>query len=161
MQGVLMKLKTATLAALMLAACSNPGQQKSASAGVQRPSDAETEAYMRKAESDWATAPIRERTALLQRILADDYVGVGTKGAVRNKQETIAADTAMPSDPGGSSKLNYVHFRHFGDTVLAQGRETGSSSGKPRSLAWTDVWMFRDGKWQIVASQDTVVQPEK
>lgn len=27
-------------------------------------------------------------------------------------------------------------------------------------LIWTDVWMWRDGKWQIVASQDSEV-PEK
>jgi hypothetical protein len=113
---------------------------------------------MRRAETKWAVAPLRERAALLRRILADDYVGVGAKGTVRNKEETIVADSAMPSNPGESAKLDYVHYGHFGDTVLAQGQETTSSTGALRKIVWTDVWMFRNGKWQIVASQETVLQ---
>ena len=144
-----------------LAACSShtgaPSQTQSKQA--QRPSDAETEAYMREAETEWTVAPLSQRPALLKRILADDYVGVGTKGAVRNKDQTIAADSSMPSNPGESAKLDYVHYRHFGDTVLDQGQETTSSSGKSRKIVWTDVWMFRNGRWQIVSSQDTVLQP--
>lgn len=145
-----------------LSGCSNSDRRATPaqSAQKQRLADADTERYMRQAETEWTVAPLNQRPALLKRILADDYVGVGTKGAVRNKEQTIAADSAMPSNPGEAAKLDYVRYRHFGDTVLDQGRETTSSSGKARKIVWTDVWMFRNGKWQIVASQDTVLQPE-
>ena len=58
-----------------------------------------------------------------------------------------------------SSKLEYVNYRHFGDTVLAQGQESVQrKDGKPDlRLIWTDVWLWRNGKWQIVASQDSVL----
>ncbi len=64
--------------------------------------------------------------------------------------------------PFVSSKLDYVNYRHFGDTVLAQGAESlqRRDGGPDHRLIWTDVWMWRDGKWQIVASQDSV-RPDK
>lgn len=144
-----------------LGACSgdSAASRQTQSIGLQRPSDVESEAYMREAENAWAIAPLSQRIALLKRILAEDYVGVGTKGAVRNKSQTIAADSSMPSNPGKSAKLDYVHYHHFGDTVVSQGEETSSSSGKARQIVWIDVWMFRSGKWQVVASQEGVLQP--
>lgn len=159
-----MKMITAAAAAaLALAGCSakhGSAAQNSETANPQRPSDAESEAYMRKAETQWTVAPLKDRRALLERILADDYVGIGTHGALYDKRAQIAADTSMPDDPGSSARLDYLHYRHFGDTVLAQGHETSASSGKTRNVVFTDVWMFRNGKWQIVAGQDTVVTPK-
>ena len=52
---------------------------------AQRPSDAESEAYMWKAEEDWAAQAVRPVPGLMERILADDYFGVSSKGDVRNK----------------------------------------------------------------------------
>lgn len=157
-------IMAAAAAALVLVACSakqGPAAQNSETTNAQRPSDAESEAYMRKAETQWTVAPLKERRALLERILADDYVGIGTKGAVYDKRGQIAADTSMPDDPGSAARLDYVRYRHFGDTVLAQGHETSASSGKTRNVVFTDVWMFRNGKWQIVTGQDTMVAPSK
>lgn len=143
-----------------LAACSG-SQSSNQASRTQRPSETESEAYMRKAEADWAALPPKEQPALLRRILADDFVGVGTKGAVRNKQEQIDADLRAP--PAAPAKLDYVRYRHFGDTVLAQGQETapGTAGDPATTLVWTDVWMLRNGRWQIVAAQDTVRQLKK
>lgn len=153
---------TCVFIAATLAGCSSGDRhERTEDRQAQRPSDADAEAYMRKAEADWAALPPKEQPALLGRILADDFVAVGTKGAVRNKAEQIEADLNAP--PAPPAMLDYVRYRHFGDTVLAQGQET-SPAGKDQSattLVWTDVWMFRNGKWQIVAAQDTVLQPKK
>jgi len=32
-----------------------------------------------------------------------------------------------------------------------------TKSGARHSLIWTDIWMLRQGKWQIVTSQDSPV----
>jgi hypothetical protein len=162
------RLSTACAATLALIACSPQRQadaghanQSASATGAQRPSDADSEAYMRKAEEDWAALAVRKIPGLLDRILSDDYVGVSSKGDVRSKADQIRMDTG----PGGefkSSKLDYVHYRHFGDAVIAQGEESlQRKDGKPDlTLIWTDIWMFRDGKWQVVASQDSKL-PEK
>jgi hypothetical protein len=154
----------ALAAAVTLAACSKQAQTSPpAAAASQRPSDAESEAYMRKAEADWANLAVRKNPALLERILADDYVGVSSNNVVRDKK-TYLKDAEQDTDGKFvSSKLDYVNYRHFGDTVLAQGAESVKrADGSPDlRLIWTDVWMWRDGKWQVVASQDNVVPPKK
>jgi hypothetical protein len=118
---------------------------------------------MRKAEADWADLAVRNNPGLTERILADDYVGVNSDTVVRDKAKMVALANEKPSGTYVSSKLDYVHYRHFGDTVIAQGGESlQRKDGKPGlSLIWTDVWMWRDGKWQVVASQDSVLPPEK
>ena len=151
--------------ALALASCSPSGtgnaDGNSSGAQAQRPSDAETEAYMRKAEEDWAALAVKPIPGLLDRILADDYVAVSSKGDVRGKAEQLKLDALDPAYV--SSKLDYAHYRHFGDTVIAQGQESlqRKDGGPDLSLIWTDVWMWRDGKWQVVASQDSVLPAKK
>ena len=151
-------------AAAALAACSvqQPPAQNRAEAAAQRPSKAESEAYMRKAEEDWAALAVRKVPGLMERIMADDYVGVSSKGDVRDKAKQVEVANAGPSGELVSSKVDYVNYRHFGDTVIAQGAESlKRKDGRPDvRLIWTDVWMWRDGKWQIVASQDSLL-PEK
>jgi hypothetical protein len=150
--------------ALALAGCSKQGQtNQPVAAAAQRPSDAESDAYMRKAEEDWAEVAARPMPGLMERILADDYVGVNSDNVVRNKTQEIALADEPRSGNYVSSKLEYVHYRHFGDTVLAQGQESvHRKDGKPDlRLIWTDVWMWRDGKWQVVASQDSVLPAKK
>jgi hypothetical protein len=154
-----------TAATSILSACSNhqPDQTNNvAAAATQRPSDAASEAYMRKAEVDWAKVAVRPMPGLIERIIADDYVGVNSDNVVRDKTKMIALAAEPHSGKYVSSKLEYVNYRHFGNTVLAQGQESvHREDGKPDlRLIWTDVWMWRDGKWHIVASQDSVV-PEK
>ena len=154
-----------TAAALALATCSPQGggtAQENQAAAAQRPSDKESEAYMWKAEEDWAAQAVRPMPGLMERILADDYSGVSSDGVVRSKGDQIKAAGEPHSGTYVSSKLDYVHYRHFGDTVIAQGQESlKRADGKPDlQLIWNDIWMFRDGKWQIVASQDSVL-PKK
>jgi hypothetical protein len=150
--------------AAALAACSKPVQTNPpAAAASQRPSDAESEAYMRKAEEDWAAQAVRPVPGLMERILADDYSGVASEGDVRTKADQIKAAAAPRTGTYVSTKLEYVHYRHFGDTVIAQGQESlKRADGKPDlQLIWNDIWMWRDGKWQIVASQDSVLPRKK
>jgi hypothetical protein len=151
-----------TAAAVALAACSPAGEKGAsnvAATAAQRPSDADSEAYMRKAEADWAEVAARAMPGLMERILADDYVGVNSDNAVRDKGKMIAQAAEPRSGKFVSSTLEYVNYRHFGDTVLAQGQEAvhRKDGGPDLRLIWTDVWMWRDGKWQIVASQDNVL----
>ena len=151
-----------TAAALALAACSPQGggnAEGKQAAAAQRPSDKESEAYMWKAEEDWAAQAVRPVPGLMERILADDYSGVSSKGDIRTKADQIKDQAEPLTGTYVSSKLDYVHYRHFGDTVIAQRQESlKRADSKPDlQLIWNDIWMFRDGKWQIVASQDSVL----
>ena len=58
-------------------------------------------------------------------------------------------------------QLGEVKVRFFGDSIaMAYGAESAVSKAKDgketkRCLIWTDTWLKRAGKWQIVAAQDT------
>jgi ketosteroid isomerase-like protein len=119
-------------------------------------SRAEVEAYIRRAAAGWAAGD----PVVMREILAEDYAGVGSTGEVRSKAKQL--ELAAGPSPYAKTKVDYIDFRHFGDTIIAQGAETlGRADGGPdRRLIWTDIWMKRGGRWQVVASQDSVRPPE-
>ncbi len=70
----------------------------------------------------------------------------------------------MQGDASRSSncKLDGAKVRFFDDNlamVYGSERSTSSSSGKDtmRCLVWSDTWLKRNGKWQIISAQDTAV----
>jgi hypothetical protein len=60
-------------------------------------------------------------------------------------------------------QLGEVKVRFFGDSIAnAYGAENRISKTKEgaeanRCQVWTDTWLKRDGQWQIVAAQDTII----
>jgi hypothetical protein len=115
---------------------------------------------MREAEEAWAQLVIKKNPALLDRVLADDFTGYFSDGSLHNKVEAIAAEKPDPAYK--SARLDYVNYRHFGDMVVAEGVESAQrrDGGPDLRLAWTDVWAFRDGRWQVVATHVSKL-PEK
>ncbi|WP_324748807.1 nuclear transport factor 2 family protein [Sphingomonas sp. LY54] len=116
------------------------------------PSEAETEAFLRRSAEQWAAS---DREAMA-RFLAEDYVGVASNGEIRNRVRQLQL-AAEPS-PYPVTRVDYVRFHHHGPLVIAQGAETltPGDGGPDRRLIWTDTWLFRQGRWQVVASQDSV-----
>jgi hypothetical protein len=115
---------------------------------------ADVERNIRACESDWAAVNVNNNVKPLVACLADDYQGVSSKGKVVDKAYHLTH-----SGPGDvvSDTVDYVHLRYASpDVIIAQGAETAvTKSGKRHSLIWTDIWMLRQGKWQIVTSQDS------
>jgi len=152
----------AAATALALGACTQqqPEAQDSNEVTVQRPSDQESQAYIDEAEQEWAALATKNDPSVLERILADDYAGVSGSGAHFNKRQEIEDEAKQP-DKYVAASVPAMNYRHFGDTIVAQGDQTlVPKAGGPRvRILWTDVWMFRDGKWQVVASQNAVVPP--
>jgi hypothetical protein len=114
-------------------------------------------AYIEQAESDWAEMTVTNDAAVLERILADDFVGVATEGGKHYTKADAIAETKTPSEYV-SNHLSDVKIRFYGNTAVAQGSEYWKKKdGKSGKFVWTDTWVKRDGKWQIVAAQDNAV----
>ena len=118
---------------------------------------AQIERYIRACEGEWAAQGATGDTSSSKTCLADDYEGVSSGAKVVNKA------LSMAPDPGPrkvvSDTLDYLHIRFpTPDIAIAQGGETAvNKDGSHRSLIWTDTWLLRAGKWQIVTSQDSVL----
>jgi len=130
----------ALLPALPAAAVDCPGRQAA-------------EKYIKQSEARWAEQSVTNDMSVIREIIADDYIGVSSASAVMTK-DLILKDI---SNGFVSNRIDYVDVHFFSDSLaVAQGKEnwelTGGTLG---SYIWTDTWLCRQGRWQIIASQDT------
>ena len=128
-------------------------QEKSSS-----PSDAVAQSLI-SMEREWAEDACTHKL-VVQTILADDFQGTAPDGKRYSKAEAIEEDKSSKIEARDCRLLDAkVHF--FGDsTAIIYGSESSirkSNDGKEytRTLVWTDTWLKRNGKWQIVSAQDT------
>ena len=120
----------------------------------------ETERYILDSERQWAESVATGETSAIERILADDFIGVDPKGRLYIKQQMIDETRNAPKY-FVSNRLNDVKVRFYGNTAIAQGSETWEKrSGERGRFVWTDTWLQRNGRWQIVAAED-LIAPEK
>lgn len=111
-------------------------------------------ANIRQAESDWAESVVSNDLSVLERVLADDFVGVDIDGSHYSKADAIKDYRTRPSE-FASNHLNEVEIRFYGDAAVAQGNESWKKKdGTNGKFIWTDTWIRRGGKWQIVAAED-------
>jgi ketosteroid isomerase-like protein len=126
---------------------------------AERADQKEAERYIVESERQWAESVATGETAHVERILADDFLGVSPDGKLYDKA-TMIAETREAPKVFVSNHLNEVKVRFFGDTAVAQGNESWvRRTGEPRRgrFVWTDTWIRRGGKWQIVAAEDLIV----
>jgi len=122
----------------------------------------EAERYIIESERQWAESVATGDTSTIERILADDFVGVDPKGRFYDKV-TMVADTRNAPKHFLSNHANDIKVRFYGHSAVAQGDETWERrSGDPLRgrFVWTDTWVRRNGKWQIVAAEDLIVPEE-
>jgi ketosteroid isomerase-like protein len=118
----------------------------------------EAEAYIIKSEREWAESVAHGDVSVIERILADDFVGVDPDGKQYGKASMVA-DTREAPKVFVSNHVNEVKVRFYGDAAVAQGNEWERRAGSPKRgrFVWTDTWIRRNGKWQIVAAEDLIV----
>jgi ketosteroid isomerase-like protein len=128
-------------------------------ARAQENGTAGAERYIKESERLWAESSANGDTALVERIVADDFLGVDPDGGFYDKAKEIA-DTRESPKEFISNHVNEVKVRFYGDTAVAQGSESWvRRTEKPLRgrYVWTDTWVRRNGKWQIVAAEDLTV----
>ena len=110
---------------------------------------------IRQLDSERIQAQIGADIVALNRIYADDFIGVGPSGTVRTKPQVISDFTS-----GGlkfqSITTDDVQVRVYGNTAVETGRSTmnGQDKGKtvPRDTRFTRVWVKQQGRWRLVAN---------
>ena len=112
-------------------------------------------------ERDWDAAFHRHDVAFIEQILADEFIATYDNGvrADKARELALAADRSQQIE---SSSLDEFIVKSYRDTAVVWFtlHLAGTSQGRPLELTlrYTDVWVFRDGRWQCVASQSTRLQ---
>lgn len=126
---------------------------------VSNQTQAESERYITESERQWAESVATGDTSAIERILAEDFIGVSPEGEFYDKKKMVT-DTKSAPQVFVSNHLNDVKVRFYGDTAVAQGSESWERrKGEPHfgRFVWTDTWIRRNGNWQIVAAEDLTV----
>jgi uncharacterized protein (TIGR02246 family) len=132
------------------------------SCGGPPPTDAsydrtQSEAEIREIENAWAQVAVSGDPAAIERIFANDFVGVAPDGAQYTKQGFIDDTKAHPLG-FTANELKEMKVRFEGNVAVAQGHETFTrKDGERGRFVWTDVLARRDGQWQLIAAQDAMV----
>jgi len=115
--------------------------------------DAKARAYIIDCSQDWAASVVTGDRSKRRVYFADDFVGTDTKG--RRYDKATVTREGGPAKSIVSNRLDEVKVRFFGDTAVAHGSESWQrKDGSKGRYIWTDVWVRRNGEWQIVAAQD-------
>ena len=111
-------------------------------------------------ERDWTQASLKKDLAVLDKIMADDWVNIDFQGKTVTKAETLA-NLKAGSPATQAAGIGEMKVRIFGDSAIVTGSDTEKSTLKGKDVIdkylWTDVFVKRDGRWQAVASQSTKV----
>ncbi len=122
--------------------------------------DDKTAKYMIDMEGKWAEG-VCANNGVIAALLAEDFQGTSTHGERYNRADELR-DEKGPHTAHGCA-LDDAKVRFFGDDVaIIYGSEHAIGKDKMHLDAkvcqvWTDTWLKRDGKWQIVAAQDNRV----
>ena len=144
--------RTLVTAVLALTATSIAlGQEQSAS----RDQGSSVEQAIRQLDNERIQAQIGADAVALNRIYADDFIGIGPSGTIRTKAQVIA-DFTSGDLKFQSITTDDVQVRVYGNTAVEIGRSTmiGQDRGKavPRDNRFTRIWIKQGTRWRLVAN---------
>jgi len=110
---------------------------------------------LKQLDQERIQAQVGADAAALDRLYAEDFIGIGPSGTVRTKPQVIA-DFTSGSLRFQSITTDDVLWRVYGDTAVETGRSTMDGQDKtkavPRDNRFTRVWVKQQGRWQLVAN---------
>jgi len=96
---------------------------------------------------------VEDDPVALEAILASDFLHVVPAGII-TKDEQLGFMRSHPEPPKSPEKhFEDMHVRIYGDIGIVNGMVVEVGSGTTRKTLFTDVFAYRDGKWQAVTAQ--------
>jgi uncharacterized protein (TIGR02246 family) len=151
LEGILMRRALVAAVLALTATTIAAGREQSASADPR----SSVEQAIRQLDKERIHAQINADAVALDRIYADDFIGVGPSGTVRSKPQVIS-DFTSGDLKFQSITTDEVQVRVYENTAVETGLSTmvGQDKGKavPRDTRFTRVWIKQRGRWRLVAN---------
>jgi hypothetical protein len=112
----------------------------------------------------WANAELRGDTTLLERLLADDYIGIGPLGFMLTKQEWLTRHEAgdLKYEAFTLDEVKVRVYNNDAAVLTARQAQQGAYRGNsiPGQFRITLVFVQQQGQWQVVSLQlSSIGQP--
>jgi ketosteroid isomerase-like protein len=129
------------------------------------------EREIRKTERQWLNSYLTRDAAVMDRIEADEFRIVYPDGSILTKAQELE-NLKKATTPQAELKLETGDqtIRIYGETAVVTGNfiqkgryKAGPKNGQDFRIVerYTDVYVKRDGRWQVVASQLTSAPQEQ
>lgn len=124
-------------------------------AAAASPGEEEAVATLHDLNAHYIRAFVESDTEWYSEHLSDDFVCTLSNGRRIDKTEFLRRNAEGP----GVTQVTYdeIDVRPFGELALVHSVTHYTRDGAPASTRYTDVWQFREGRWQAVAAQLTSV----
>ncbi len=113
-----------------------------------------------QSEEAWLHAHLALDVAALDRLMADEYLQVDSRGRLIGKQALLSS-MASGNRHWESAAVDELIVRLYGETAVVVGRwrARGVNTGVPFDYAarYVGVWVWRDKRWQMVSDQSTEI----
>jgi hypothetical protein len=112
-------------------------------------------------ERRWAETGC-DHNPIASTILADDFMGTAPDGSRYDRASEIHGNVDV-THTSHNCALDGAKVRFFGPSLaMVYGSERATHTGSDgkdttHCQVWSDTWLKRNGKWQIISAQDTAV----
>jgi len=144
-----------------------PEDKKPAAQPAPSTSAGAVEQELLKLERDWLDAYVKRDVAAMDRIEADDFMITYPDGKMATKSDEIAnLKKPAPAGPSPTFMTADTKVRVYGDAAILTGKfiqkgtyRDGPKQGQEFNIQerYTDVYVKRNGRWQVVASHLTAI----
>ena len=113
-------------------------------------------------ESQWRTALMQNDVATINRLLADDYLGINPNGTLETKADALALRRS------GTVKISSIDpsnlkIRVYGDTAVATSQVELQGHDGERDISgryhYTRVYSHKSGEWKVVSFEASRIPP--
>lgn len=112
-------------------------------------------------ERSLADAYLNGDRAVVEALLTDDWTSTDYRGRTWTKADVLKMFDG-PKPPMTRSEIDVDQVRLLGDVAIVTGRSVAEGIVDGKGIAvtqrFTDVYVRRDGRWRVIASQGTQVQ---
>ncbi|HEU0143371.1 MAG TPA: nuclear transport factor 2 family protein [Nitrososphaera sp.] len=123
--------------------------------------DSSVEEQIINLQQEMIEAMIRGDSAALNRILADDFIGTNPLGQVNYKSHGVE-EFRTPELTVESIETDDLRVRIYGDSAVVTGQASMRARLKDQEInmgphRFTSVYVRDGGRWQLVATQATMI----
>jgi ketosteroid isomerase-like protein len=113
---------------------------------------------IRRLDDEARDAMLRRDIAALNRLCSDDFVVTNPFNRVLDKQQVLeAVEAGRIKHSAYEREIEYL--RMHDDTAVVMGRETVVDDGQTKNRRYTEIWLRRGGRWQVVARHANHISP--
>ena len=135
------------------------------SAAAQTPADKKVEVELLRIQREMIDTSLRGDKSAFERYTADTYIETDFNGAVTTRARILDNFLTPPASMKPTLEIQDVQVHVYGDTAVmsSRGNYRAEANGQKitNSFRTTDVWLRHDGRWQLVASHDSQIPPER